>query len=91
MGRCATISGKTGSGAALLTGLGWAVEQGFDVINMSLSTTRTDFCADLRDLADSAYFRRSTLEVLFPAVEIDCPGKRCHHDELGERDTGFLG
>ncbi|WP_329173164.1 S8 family serine peptidase [Streptomyces sp. NBC_01477] len=54
-------SGKTGSGAALLAGLGWAVEQGFDVINMSLSTTRTDFCADLRDLADSAYFRRCVI------------------------------
>jgi subtilisin len=50
-----------GSGAALLAGLSWAIDQGFDVINMSLSTTKTQFCADLRELADRAYFRRSIL------------------------------
>ena len=30
-------SGKYGSGAALLAGLNWAIDEGFDVINMSLS------------------------------------------------------
>jgi subtilisin len=50
-----------GSGAALLAGLSWAIDQGFDVINMSLSTTKTQFCATLRELADRAYFRRSVL------------------------------
>lgn len=48
----------TGSGAFLLTGLRWAVEQGFDVINMSLSTTHTRFAHELHELADEAYFRR---------------------------------
>jgi subtilisin family serine protease len=50
-----------GSGAALLAGLGWAIDEGFDVINMSLSTTKTQFCPALHELADRAYFRRSVL------------------------------
>ena len=33
-------AGFTGSGRVLLAGLRWAVDQGFDVINMSLSTTK---------------------------------------------------
>ena len=44
---------------SLLGGLRWAVEQGFDVINMSLSTTKRQFAALLHELADSAYFRRT--------------------------------
>jgi len=51
----------TGTGKALLSGLEWAVEQGFDVINMSLSTRRRQFADVLRDLADRAYFQRSLL------------------------------
>ena len=54
-------AGFRGSGAALLEGLRWAVEHGFDVVNMSLSTTRRDFAALLHELADSAYFRRTAL------------------------------
>jgi|SRR5437870_1816400 len=54
-------AGYTGSGPALLAGLGWGVEQGFDVINMSLSTTKHKFAAYLHELADSAYFRRTML------------------------------
>lgn len=50
-----------GSGAVLLAGLRYAVEQEFDVINMSLSTTKKPFAAVLHELADSAYFRRSVL------------------------------
>jgi subtilisin len=56
-------SGKTGTGAALLAGLSWAIDQGFDVINMSLATTQLKFAAELHDLADRAYFRRSVLVV----------------------------
>jgi subtilisin len=54
-------AGYTGSGAALLEGLRWAVEQDFDVINMSLSTTKRQFAGVLHELADSAYFRRTML------------------------------
>jgi subtilisin len=54
-------AGYTGSGTALLAGLRWAVEQEFDVINMSLSTTKRQFAGVLHELADSAYFRRTML------------------------------
>jgi subtilisin family serine protease len=54
-------AGYTGSGAALLAGLKWAVEQGFDVVNMSLSTTKRQFATLLHELADNAYFRRTML------------------------------
>jgi subtilisin family serine protease len=54
-------AGYTGSGPALLEGLRWAVEQNFDVINMSLSTTKRQFAGVLHELADSAYFRRTML------------------------------
>jgi subtilisin len=53
--------GSTGAGGVLLAGLRYAVEQGFDVINMSLSTTKKPFAAVLHELADSAYFRRTVL------------------------------
>ena len=51
----------TGSGNVLLGGLRYAIEQGFDVINMSLSTTKKPFATVLHELADSAYFRRTVL------------------------------
>ncbi len=54
-------AGFTGSGHALLGGLRWAVEQGFDVINMSLSTTKRQFAGILHELADTAYFRKTVL------------------------------
>ncbi len=54
-------AGFKGSGSVLLGGLRWAVDQGFDVINMSLSTTKRHFAEVLHELADSAYFRRTVL------------------------------
>ena len=51
----------TGSGAILLGGLRYAVEQGFDVINLSLSTTKKPFAGVLHELADSAYFKNTVL------------------------------
>jgi subtilisin len=54
-------AGFTGSGKVLLAGLRWAVEQDFDVINMSLSTTKKAFSELLRDIADIAYFKRTLL------------------------------
>jgi subtilisin len=54
-------AGLTGSGTALLGGLRWAVDEGFDVVNMSLSTTKRAFAATLHELADLAYFRRTFL------------------------------
>jgi subtilisin family serine protease len=54
-------AGFTGTGPVLLGGLRYAVEQGFDVINMSLSTTKRQFAGVLHELADNAYFKRSVL------------------------------
>lgn len=51
----------TGSGAVLLRGLRWAIEQRFGVINLSLSTTKRKFVPELRELVDRAYFRGSIL------------------------------
>jgi len=55
--------GKFGSGAALIAGLEHAIDYGFDVINLSLSTTRPQFRLHLSHLADRAYFRRCVLVV----------------------------
>jgi len=52
-------AGYTGSGEVLLAGLEWAVAERFDVINMSLSTTKSKFAAALHELTDSAYFGRT--------------------------------
>ncbi len=54
-------NGKHGTGAGLIAGLTWAVDEGYDVINMSLSTGKPQFVAALHDLADRAYFRRCVL------------------------------
>lgn len=51
----------SGTGDILLAGLRWAVQQGFDVINLSLSTTRARFAEELHTLADQAYFNRSVI------------------------------
>lgn len=53
--------GKSGSGSGLIAGLEWAIDQGFDIVNMSLSTAKTQFCLALHELADRAYFRRTVL------------------------------
>lgn len=54
-------SGWTGSGRLLVAGLRWAIERGVDVINLSLSTTKLDHAAVLRELADAAYFNRTII------------------------------
>ena len=53
--------GYTGSAAVLLAGLAWAIEQGFQVVNMSLSTTKKQYAEQLHELADAAYFKRTML------------------------------
>ncbi len=47
----------TATGPVLAAGLRWAIEQRFEVINLSLSTTKSKFAAELRELTDLAYFR----------------------------------
>jgi subtilisin family serine protease len=54
-------AGYTGSAAVLLAGLEWAIDQGFQIVNMSLSTTKKQYVDRLHELADAAYFRRVML------------------------------
>ena len=50
-----------GGAAALVTGLRWAVEQGCEVVNLSVSTPNRDTAALLHEIADDAYFARTLL------------------------------
>jgi subtilisin len=54
-------AGFKGSGGVLVAGLRWALEQGYDIVNMSLSTTKRQLGDTLHDLADAAYFKRTIL------------------------------
>jgi subtilisin len=54
-------AGYTGGGEVMLAGLAWAIEEGFQIVNMSLSTTRKQYVDRLHELADRAYFRRTIL------------------------------
>jgi subtilisin len=49
--------GSRGGASALLAGLRWAVEQGSEVVNLSLSTPKLETAARLHEVADEAYFR----------------------------------
>jgi subtilisin len=51
----------TGTGDVLVRGLRWAIDQRFDLINLSLSTTKQHVAAQLRELADLAYFRNVSI------------------------------
>lgn len=54
-------AGLSGKAAAFLHGLAWAIEEGFDVINLSLGTTRRDWALTFYELCDQAYFANSFL------------------------------
>ena len=46
----------TGKGIVFAAGLEWAIERGFRVVNLSLSSGRADHFAMFHELADRAYF-----------------------------------
>jgi subtilisin family serine protease len=52
-------SGLVGKAGAFLAGLAWAVEQRFDVINLSLGTSKRDWALAFYEICDKAYFHGS--------------------------------
>lgn len=53
--------GSRGMGVDLLAGIAWAAEEGFDLVNLSLATTRRRFLEPLHETVDGAYFGRTTI------------------------------
>ncbi len=50
-----------GRGIQFATGLDWAIENSMRVVNLSLSTSRSEYFALLHSLADTAYFKNILL------------------------------
>jgi subtilisin family serine protease len=50
-----------GQGVALMAGLRWAIDNGIQVVNLSLGTSRRDFFGMLHELADRAFFKSMAL------------------------------
>ncbi len=57
------VLGRNMRGRAIqfANGLNWAVENGMEVVNLSLSTAKQEYYALFHELADSAYFRNVVL------------------------------
>jgi len=53
--------GSKGTGLDMIGGLVWAIDEGFDVVALSLSTTRRRFASVLHEMADRAYFSGVTI------------------------------
>jgi subtilisin len=58
---CVLGSGMKGNSSMLVRGVEWAVEQGCQVVNLSLSTSKADAAGLLHEVADRAYFSGSVL------------------------------
>lgn len=54
-------SSLTGKGAVFAAGLRWAIDNGMDVVNLSLSTNKAEHFGLFHELVDRAYFRNVML------------------------------
>lgn len=55
------LGSRLTGGATFAAGLRWTIENGMDVCNVSMGTTKKIFFAAPHDLADKAYFRNTVL------------------------------
>lgn len=82
----AALSGK---GTVFAHGLRWAIEQGLDVVNLSLGTTKRDYAQMFHELADMAYFRGTVLVTAannmptesFPSLYASVISVACHEGD----------
>ncbi len=79
----ARLSGK---GTAFAAGLNWAIEQGMQVINLSLGSTKKEYSGTFYELADAAYFKHIMLVTAannmpvpsFPSLYASVLSVACH-------------
>jgi subtilisin len=78
--------GLMGKANVFLAGLGWAVERKFDVINLSLGTSRRDWATAFYEVCDRAYFQgcfvvtaaNNTAQPSFPSLYASVASVACN-------------
>jgi subtilisin len=66
---------RGGKGGALVAGIQWAIDNGVQVANLSLGTTKKEFFSVLHEITDEAYFRHVVLVTAannFPIPSFPC-------------------
>lgn len=79
----------TGKGTAFAAGLRWAIEQGMQVINLSLGSTKKEYSGLFYELADAAYFKNILLVTAannmpvtsFPSLYASVTSVACHEGQ----------
>jgi subtilisin family serine protease len=87
----------SGKGPVFAAGLRWAAENGMQIVNLSLGTTKRDFFGLFHDIADTAYHRGVTLvtaannmpEPSFPSLFASVLSVACHAEARGDDPLEF--